>query len=99
MDTTSAISSSVHASQENIEAHSLKERWTGIVERIDCQMSLSKKLTCLCGRCFIFLRLLPPMTILTPLTHCIRVYKYTYSRRERGGGGGELTREKVRGAG
>jgi hypothetical protein len=40
----------------------------------------------------------PPMTHTPPpLTHCIRVYiQYTYSHRE--GGGGELTREKVRGA-
>ncbi len=33
-----------------------------------------------------------------PLTHCIRVYKYTYSHREGGKGEGGLTREKVRGA-
>ncbi len=32
--------------------------------------------------------------ILPPLTHCKRVYKYTYSHRE---GGEEMTREKVRG--
>ena len=34
-----------------------------------------------------------------PITHCIRVYtiQYTYSHRERGKGG-EITREKVRGA-
>jgi hypothetical protein len=55
----------------------------------------------LCGRCFIFLRpppLLGPHTP-PPLTHCIGVYSYsilihTWKR----GGGGELTREKVRGA-
>jgi hypothetical protein len=41
----------------------------------------------------------PPMTPYSslPLTHCKRVYtvQYTYSHWE--GGGGELTREKVKG--
>jgi hypothetical protein len=42
----------------------------------------------------------PPMTPYLPLTHCIRVYfiVYTYSHREGGREGGELTIEKVRGA-
>ena len=33
----------------------------------------------------------------SPLTHCIRVYS-TLIHTRKGGGGGELTREKVRGA-
>ncbi len=55
----------------------------------------------LCGRCFTCLRpspLLWPHTLHPPppVTHCILVFMYNYSHGERGGG--ELTREKVRGA-
>ncbi len=39
----------------------------------------------------------PSMTPYSPpLTHCIRIYQYTYLHRE--GGGRAITREKVRGA-
>ncbi len=38
-----------------------------------------------------------PMTPYSPLTHCIRVYSILVPVRTGKGGGGELTREKVRG--
>ncbi len=47
----------------------------------------------LCGRCFICLR--PPPH---PFTHCIRVFSILIHIGKGGGGGAELTREKVRGA-
>ncbi len=39
-----------------------------------------------------------PPTTPPPVTHCIITYPCTYSHRERGGGSGRSTSEKVRGA-
>jgi hypothetical protein len=64
-------------------------------------MSSSKKLTCKGTLLRVSIRLRPRTPSPPPphIIHCIRVYtiQYTYSHRERGKGG-EITREKVRGA-
>ncbi len=52
----------------------------------------------LCGRCYICLRLPPLLWPHSPPSYTLYTcIQYTYSHRE-GGRGGELTREKVRGA-
>jgi hypothetical protein len=71
-----------------------KRRKIRLIESKQCQMSLSKKMTCKGTLRHVFYLSEAPFT--PPLTHC--VYVYTVYLFTQGGGGVELTREKVRGA-